>query len=63
MGFPGITESGAYSRVAMQGLPTVVGSLVAELRLWDVPPSVAVARGLSGCSSWALEHNSCGVWA
>ena len=27
--------------------------------------SVVVARGLSSCNSWALEHklNSCGAWA
>ena len=34
-----------------------------ELRLWGVWAYV-VARGLSSCSSWALEHrlSSCGKW-
>ena len=40
-------------------------SLVAEHRLQDMQASVAVACGLSSCSSWTLEHrlNSCGTQA
>ena len=57
--------SGGYSLVALLGLLTAVASLVAQHGLWGMWVSVVVARGLSSCSSWALEHrlSSCGTWA
>jgi len=60
-GFSLVAESRGYSLV-LHGLLTVVASLAAELGLWA---SVTVARGLSSCSSQALEHrlDSCGSWA
>ena len=54
-----------YSLVSVRRLLTVAASLGAERGLWDVRASVAVRRGFTSCSSWALEHrlSSCGAWA
>ena len=59
-----ISVNGGFSPVAMRRLLIVVASLIAQLRHQGTQASVAVARGLNSCSSWALEHrlNSCGAW-
>ena len=44
------------SLVVVHGLLIVVTSLVAECGLWGLQASVAAARMLSTCHSWALEH-------
>ena len=62
MGFPLVVDIRGYSPLQCSFL-IVVSSLVAEHRLHGTPASVAVARGLGSCSSWAAEHrlNSCGT--
>ena len=51
--------------VVVRGLLVVVVSLCFGARALGVRASVVVARGLSSCGSWALEHrlSSCGTWA
>ena len=44
------------SEVVVCGLLIVVVSLVAEHRLEGAWAAVFVARGLSSCGFWALEH-------
>jgi len=46
------------------GLLIAVASLVAEHWLWGPWASVVLARELSSCGSWALEHklSGCDVW-
>ena len=63
-GFSLVAASGGYPVVVMYGL-IAVASLVAEHRLQGMWASVAVAGGLSSCSSQALEHrlNSCSTQA
>ena len=57
--------SRGYSLVVVLGFLIAAAALVAEPGLQDVKVSVVVTRGLSSCSSQALEHrlNSCGTWA
>ena len=64
MDFSLVAASGGYPVVVMHGL-IAVASLVAEHRLQGMWASVAVAGGLSSCSSQALEHrlNSCSAQA
>ena len=42
-----------------------MASLIAELRLWGMQASAAVAHGLSSCGSQALEYRfgGLGTWA
>ena len=49
--------------IAVCGLLIVVASLCCGARALGMQASVAVARGLSSCGSWALEHrlSSCGA--
>ena len=63
-GIPLDVESVGYSLVICSLLPGVA-SPVAEHRLWGMWASVALARGLSSCSSEAVGHSlrSCGTQA
>ena len=59
--------SGVYSPDAVHGSLIAVASLVLENRLWGLRTSVVAARGLSNCSSLALEHRlscsaACGIF-
>ena len=49
----------------VQGLPTVIASLVAAHGLSGAPASIVVARELSPGGSWAVGHRpgSCGSQA
>ena len=60
-----VAASRDYALVAEHRLHTVAASLVTEHGLQNSQVSVAVACGLSSCSSLTLEHrlNSCGTWA
>ena len=60
-----VVASRGFSLVAVCRLFIAVASLVAEQRPQGTWASVTVARGLSSCGSWALEHrlNSCGTQA
>ena len=49
-----VAVSRGYSRVAARGLLTAVASLVTEHGFWGTRASVAAARGLSSCGTWAL---------
>ena len=62
-GFSLVVESRGYSLVAMHKLLFAV-AFVVEHGLECAWASVIVARELSSCDSWALEHrlNSCGTW-
>ena len=62
-GFSPVVASEGYSLVAVSRLLIVPPSLIAELGLQGTQASVVEARGLSVCSSQALEHslNSCGT--
>ena len=53
-----VVLSGGYSLIAVHGLLIAVASPVAEHRPQDTQASVAVARGLSHCSSGALEQQA-----
>ena len=55
-GFSLVVASRGYSLVEVCGLLIAVASLVVKHRLWGEQASAVVTRGLSGCSSWALEH-------
>ena len=63
-GFSLVAESGVYSPFVMQGLLTVVTSLVGH-EFQGTQASVAAAHGLSSCGSPALEHrlSGCGTQA
>ena len=62
-GFSPVVASEGYSLVAVSRLLIVLPSHIAELGLQGTQASVVEARGLSVCSSQALEHslNSCGT--
>ena len=49
----------------VHGLLVAVTSLCCGAWALGTQASVVVARGLSSCGSWALEHrlSSCGAWA
>ena len=58
-----VGASRGCSLAVVHGLLIAAASLVAELRLWDMPASAAVAHGLNICDSWALAHgpSTCGA--
>ena len=60
-----VPESRGYSGVVLCGLLITGVSLAVQHGLWDTQASVAVARGLRTCGSWALGHrlSSCGARA
>ena len=64
-GFSLVEESGGCSLAVVGRLLIVVASPVAEHGLPGMQASVAAARGLRGCGSWAPEHrlNSYGAGA
>ena len=52
--------------IAVHGLLIAVASLCCGAQALGVWASVVAARGLSSCSTWALEwtdFSSCGTWA
>ena len=60
-----VAASRGYSLVSVRRLHVAVASLTVEHRLKGVGASVAVARELCSCGSWAVEHRfkSCGALA
>ena len=56
---------GVYSLIVVQERLIVVASLVGEHGLWGAQSVLAVACGLSGCDSRALQHrlSICGIGA
>ena len=52
-----VVASEAHS-VAVPRFLSLVAFLAGEQGLWGTQASVAGARGLSSCSSWALEHRA-----
>ena len=52
-----VVASKAHS-VAVPRFLSLVAFLAGEQGLWGTQASVAGARGLSSCSSWALEHSA-----
>ena len=65
MGFSVVAVSRGYSLVAMCRLLIVLAFLVAKHRVQVTWASGVIARGLSSCSSRAVDHklNSCGTRA
>ena len=55
-GFSLVAESRDYSPVVLNGLLTVVASLVLDYGLCGAWASIVAACGLSSCSSQALEE-------